>query len=234
MNIHFLENETGVALAVAATAAALPKIAGAKRRSVALTAGQMLMLEDGAPLICFLTTEQRAAYWKANPPKSVRFASAIKAREDALKAQRAAILEAERASVVKKKVVVPQEPAIDRTNMRWDMTRCKYVEDKFAALAGDVVKNSEPPADAPSADSFQLKHGPNAETMIKIIAKENPRKIGTKAHDKWNEMVKFIKKNPKATLQDIFSGTNYQKNDVAWDLAKKSIKLIPIVNGDVK
>lgn len=59
---------------------------------------------------------------------------------------------------------------------------------------------------------------------IRIEAPSNPRKPGTAAHGRYDEMVAFLKKNPRADVAEVLEKTAYRKDDLAWDIERKAIK----------
>jgi hypothetical protein len=101
-----------------------------------LTPSQRLMADDGAPSICFLTAEQRAAWWKANPAVAMpAFSLEVRADDEATRKFRAEEAERRRlaslASIARMKNRMASKK-VDFTKMRWDARRNKFVEDHNA------------------------------------------------------------------------------------------------------
>lgn len=66
------------------------------------------------------------------------------------------------------------------------------------------------------------RNDPLASLTIKVL-KPAPRKAGTGGAAKYAEMVAWMKKNPRATVPEVFANTSYKKNDYDWDLGHQHI-----------
>lgn len=64
-----------------------------------------------------------------------------------------------------------------------------------------------------------------------MLVKENPRKPGTVAHDRFAKMTAFVKKNPRASVAEVFAATGYAKADLEWDEARGAVKTDVITEG---
>lgn len=105
-----------------------------------LTRAQKMMIEDGFPRGLFRTTEQRHAYWEANPPRAMPLFELNKARDEspetaAFRAQeeeRRRLKSLEGIARMKLRMVTK---AIDFSKVRWDARR-----NKFVPLEGQMAK----------------------------------------------------------------------------------------------
>lgn len=59
-----------------------------------------------------------------------------------------------------------------------------------------------------------------------VVGVENPRRAETNGYSKFDDMQKFMKKNPKATVADVIAGTTYKRNDYEWDLEREVFKAV--------
>lgn len=67
------------------------------------------------------------------------------------------------------------------------------------------------------------KTGFGEKLFINSVA--NKRKAGTKAYLKVEAMKAYMKKNPSASVADVFRDTIYQKNDYQWDFDRGDVKV---------
>lgn len=63
-----------------------------------------------------------------------------------------------------------------------------------------------------------------SDVRISALPAENPRRKGTKNYVRFDELQKFMKKKPQATVADVIAGTTYRRNDFEWDLEKGVFK----------
>lgn len=130
-----------------------------------LTRSQQFMIEDGFPSSLFRTAEQRAAWWAANPPKSMPlFRLEVQNMDEETEAFRAQIEEERkakaRAQIGRMKNRFASK-AIDHSKMRWDQRRNKFVEDTHVSapdqrLSRPVhLSNQEQPATEISSTSAE-------------------------------------------------------------------------------
>lgn len=63
--------------------------------------------------------------------------------------------------------------------------------------------------------------------VIKIVAKENPRREGTISFKNHADMRRYLsKKRGKATVKDVLANTSYRSQDLHYDKAKGFIKVV--------
>jgi hypothetical protein len=70
-----------------------------------------------------------------------------------------------------------------------------------------------------------VKIKPTFGAALYITAVTNKRKEGTKAHKKVEALKAYMKKNPTASVADVFRDTIYQKNDYQWDFDRGDVKV---------
>jgi len=65
----------------------------------------------------------------------------------------------------------------------------------------------------------------DGSSRVKLLVDTNERREGTSAHARVNEMIRFLKKNPRATKEELLSKTSYHSRDLAWDVERERVAL---------
>ena len=90
------------------------------------------------------------------------------------------------------------------------------------------LKSIAPVKKKADTGGVRKRFGNDLRRMVVRTDPSNPRRVGTKAAAKWDDMVKFLKTKPQASLADVFKSTKYQRRDYDWDLNCKNIKSEPL------
>ncbi len=99
----------------------------------------------------------------------------------------------------------------------------KAKAEKKAAKGKKPAK--EKAAKAPPARKANLPEGRIILKPDKWATKDNPRKAGTKANSRVGSMIAYMKKNPKAEIQEVIAKTEYRVDDLHYDIAHKFIEV---------
>jgi hypothetical protein len=92
------------------------------------------------------------------------------------------------------------------------------------AKAAPKPKNKPSTASAKAPKVKKPKAGaPEGKLILKVD--KNPRREGTKAASRFDEMFKYVKAHKGATVQDVFDNTGYRLDDLNWDIAAKNVEV---------
>lgn len=92
-----------------------------------LTAAQSMMVKDGLPKTCFMTSAQRAAVWEKNPPKPPRqFIDPRTEQQKQMLEQLKKEANRKRDAHLSNLKAKKQREKLDTTGMRWDSRRNKW------------------------------------------------------------------------------------------------------------
>lgn len=169
------------------------------------------------PPFLFITAEERKAAWERTPPRAMPVESFAEAKRKSDEAKRVAAEELKAARERKKAMKESSQPKVDLTNMRWDPRKGRFVPD-LGQRPKDIT--TTPPKPVASSSVLEL------DALLVLAVKDNPRQPGTKAHERFAAMMKYVKKNAKKkiTVGDVLANTPYRKDDYMWDLKRGFVK----------
>jgi hypothetical protein len=99
------------------------------------------------------------------------------------------------------------------------MAKKKAVEVEEKPKKGKKAASSEG-----NGDGRRSKFG--TDLRITGLPTENWRRAGTKNHERAQEVMAFLRKNPKATVAELIAETSYRRNDFEWDLKRDVFKTV--------
>jgi len=147
----------------------------------ALTKAQQMMMEDGAPDICFMSREERAKVWEAAPPKPLLIRDEKREEElERFRAAQAAFLEAKQAGKAAKRQ--SRQPHPDAV---WDPKKVKWVVPVSAKYSGPG---------GPVLAEFKTKHGTNRERCITRLVRDLGKTVS------YSDLLETVYGNPHAEL----------------------------------
>ena len=165
---------------------------------------------DGIPSFLRMTQEERRKAWERNPPKAMPILKAVptyrtpedEAEIEAWKIEKAARDKAAAEARAKSRAALAKQRKDYMPGSTWDINRSVWVH--------PVIE--------------QKKKEETGEAFKLVILNKSPRAPGSRAATRFNEMVAFLEKNPRASMAEVYAATSYTKTDFDWDLQRGSVK----------
>jgi hypothetical protein len=158
-----------------------------------------------------LTQEERRKAWEDNPPRQapilVSHAPAYRSPEDEeeirkFREERDARDKINAVARAKAREAVKKQRAGYVPGATWDL--------KYSRWVHPVLEHQRKEE---TGEAFKL-----------VVLNKSPRAPGSRAAARFDEMVAFLDKNPKATMAEVYAATSYTRVDFDWDLQRGSVK----------
>ncbi len=175
-----------------------------------LTKEQQLMVDDGMPAEMMWSAEERLQHWVDNPPKAMpvfaaqpsQRSAADQAEIDRSKAERLARKAIEDDAKAKKRAALAKQNKERLPGSTWDPRKGRWVHPAIQAAEADETGHA-----------FTL-----------LILNRHPRAPGSRAAERFSQMLDYLAKKPSAKMAEIYANTTYTKTDFDWDLQRGSVK----------
>lgn len=143
---------------------------------VLFTPAQQLMIEDGAPACCFLTVEERRQGWEAHPPQAMAIVAPSAERRTPVDEKLLMELEQVKKAKTSARIILKQE---DTTGKRWDVRRCRWIEDN---LKGNMMSSYKDMTGPELAAAFNVMAASKAGLALgsKVVARFPDTATGVK------------------------------------------------------
>jgi hypothetical protein len=88
----------------------------------------------------------------------------------------------------------------------------------------EVAPEPEPVKKKAAKEASEPRPKFGHDVRIIGVPDENWRREGTANFKRADEVMAFMKKNPRASVAELIAGTSYRRNDFEWDLEREVFK----------
>lgn len=175
-----------------------------------LTKAQQLMVEDGAPLFCFLTTEQRMQSWLDHPPVAIP-QDALAFRRTPVDPELLAELEVKRKAKASARIAKMLLKKEDFSNKRWDARNNRWISE-------EKIMTDQPQAAVtePKLKRAKAKVAPKKKIVAPVIKWEAERKI----------LTKLLQRPSGCNVEEVLKATGWKTVGIALQAKAMKIKII--------